>query len=120
MDYWSPANPEGKYPRVISGAHAKAEPGMYQDRSFVRLQDISLSYNFAPLLEKLNAKNISLFVSGKNLATWTSWDGWDPESVITDPATVNNAVPNTNYPNGIVAGGRPILRSFSVGLNITY
>jgi TonB-dependent starch-binding outer membrane protein SusC len=104
IDYWSPNNPNGKYPRNISGSRAKIEPNMYEDRSFIRLQDVSLSYNLASsVLKKVNAQSINLFVSGKNLATWTKWQGWDPETG-----------------EGIVAGGRPVMKAFTVGLNITY
>src|SRR4030095_9132264 len=40
VDYWSPANPGGKYPRIISGNHSTVEPAMWESRSFVRLQDV--------------------------------------------------------------------------------
>lgn len=110
IDFWSPRNPTGKYPRNISGSRAKIEPNMYQDRSFVRLQDVSISYNLATgLLKNLKAQTINLYVSGKNLYTWTNWEGWDPEA---------NAADGT--PLGLVIGGRPVLRGFTVGLNIIY
>ena len=83
---------------------------MYQDRSFVRLQDVSISYNLASsLLKKAMAQSIYLYVSGKNLYTWTNWEGWDPE-----------AVDNDGNPMGLIIGGRPVLRGFTVGLNIVY
>jgi TonB-linked SusC/RagA family outer membrane protein len=110
IDFWSPSNPTGKYPRNISGSRAKIEPNMYQNRSFVRLQDVSLSYNLAAsLLKKFKAQTINLYVSGKNLYTWTRWEGWDPEANASD-----------GTPLGLVIGGRPVLRGFTVGLNITY
>jgi TonB-dependent starch-binding outer membrane protein SusC len=117
VEYWSPANPDAKYPRNISGSPAKIEPMLYQDRSFVRLQDVSLSYNLAnTLLKKLDAQSINIFVSAKNLATWTKWEGWDPESV----QDLDNDPLTQLEPVGIAAGGRPILRAFAVGINITY
>jgi hypothetical protein len=76
---------------------------MYEKRNFVRLQDVTLSYNFASLIKKANVQAMSLYVSGKNLVTWTNWEGWDPETG-----------------EGLVIGGRPVLRAFTVGLNITY
>lgn len=110
IDFWSPSNPTGKYPRNISGSRAKIEPNMYQDRSFVRLQDVSLSYNLATsLLKKFKAQSINLYVSGKNLYTWTNWEGWDPE-----------ANDNDGNPMGLIIGGRPVLRGFTVGLSIVY
>lgn len=109
IDFWSPSNPNGKYPRNISGSRAKIEPNMYQDRSFVRLQDVSLSYDLAGLLKKFKAQSVNLYVSGKNLYTWTKWEGWDPE-----------AVDNDGNPMGLIIGGRPVLRGFTVGLSIVY
>jgi TonB-dependent starch-binding outer membrane protein SusC len=112
IDYWSPRNPDGKYPRNISGTRAKVEPNMYQDRSFVRLQDVSLSYNLTNVFKKLNARSLNVFVSAKNLFTWTKWEGWDPEAIDTSV--------NPPAPVGIVAGGRPVLRAFAIGASITY
>lgn len=112
IDFWSPTNPTGKYPRNISGSRAKIEPNMYQSRSFIRLQDISLSYNLGNLLKSTKAQSINLYISGKNLYTWTKWEGWDPE--VNDNDTDGNPV------NGLNNGGRPVLRAFTVGLNIVY
>lgn len=109
INYWSPANPTGKYPRNISNSHAKVEPNMWQDRSFIRLQDISLSYNLAPLVKKIKFQALNVFVSGKNLVTWTDWEGWDPE-----------ALDLTGNPMGLITNGRPVMRAFTVGVNITY
>ncbi|MCU7550084.1 TonB-dependent receptor [Chitinophagaceae bacterium LB-8] len=102
IDYWSPANPNGKYPRNISGSRP-IEPNQFEKRNFVRLQDVSLSYNFANLVKDVKFQSLTLYVSGKNLATWTNWEGWDPETG-----------------EGVVIGGRPVLRAFTVGLNIIY
>jgi len=102
IDYWSPANPNGKYPRFVSSP--AIAPTFYQDRSFIRLQDISLSYQFkGSLLKTLNMQNLTLYVSGKNLATWTKWGGWDPETG-----------------QGLTTGGRPVMKGYSVGINVTF
>jgi TonB-dependent starch-binding outer membrane protein SusC len=116
IDYWSPSNPGGKYPRNISGARSYNETtiGRWQDRSFIRLQDVSLSYNLATLLKSSKVQAINLYVSGKNLITWTNWDGWDPEPVDTQ----NNVT--GGYSTGGTLGTRPVMRAFTVGVNITY
>lgn len=114
IDYWSPSNPNGKYPRNISGARSYNETSLnrWQDRSFVRLQDASISYNLAAtVLKKVKAQAINIYISGKNLITWTKWEGWDPEPVSTDG--LNNAA-------GGLLGTRPVMRAFTVGINITY
>ena len=52
----------------------------YADRDFVRIQDVSLAYTFRPaLLERFQLTNLRVYVSGRNLATFTDWPGWDPE-----------------------------------------
>ena len=117
VDYWSPRNPNGKYPRIISGSHSKVEPNLYESKSFVRLQDVSLSYNLpATILGKIKAQAINIYVSGKNLATWTNWEGWDPETLV--PITTNGVT--TDMPNGLRTDGRPALRAFTFGIHITY
>ncbi|MGN8059496.1 SusC/RagA family TonB-linked outer membrane protein [Pedobacter sp. 22163] len=102
IDFWSPDHPDGKYPRSI--VSATLNPPLFQNRSFVRLQDVSLSYKFSgKLIERMKLQNLNVFVSGRNLATWTKWDGWDPE---------------TNQ--GLTNDGRPVFKGYSVGLNVTF
>jgi TonB-dependent starch-binding outer membrane protein SusC len=113
IDYWSPNNPNGKYPRNVSGTRSKFEPNNWQSRSFVRLQDVTLSYNFASLLQKLEVQTLSVFVSGRNLHTWTNWEGWDPESFYNDDNGVAQA-------EGLRIGGRPLLRTFTFGMNLVF
>lgn len=102
-DLWQPNNPNGVDP-VFPGRNPTVSPNVYQDRSFIRLQDVSLSYDFnTELINKLKMESLQIFVSGKNLATWTDWRGWNPEDG-----------------TGLGAGGRPLLRSYSLGLNVTF
>ena len=99
-DYWSPRNPDAVYARSISTP--KITPTVYEDRSFVRLQDVSLSYAFPKsVTNKVGLNEIDLFFSGKNLLTFTKWHGWDPEA-------------------GSTYSGRPVMRSFSFGVSLTY
>jgi TonB-linked SusC/RagA family outer membrane protein len=101
VDFWTPSNLNAKF-RSPSGT-SSINPNVYQDRSFVRLQDVILSYDFDPgLLSKIRVEALRLFVSGKNLYTWTKWDGWDPETG-----------------SGLGYGGRPVMRHFTVGLELT-
>ena len=76
--YWRPdaptTNTTGMYNVPLR------QSGIYQSRSFVRLQDVSLSYNFTKsLLKTMRVDGLQVYVSGKNLYTWTKWEGWDPE-----------------------------------------
>jgi TonB-linked SusC/RagA family outer membrane protein len=76
--YWTPDNPVNNIPAIYYSP--PLTPGIYQSRSFVRLQDVSLSYNFGKsILSKTGLNSLQLYVSGKNLYIWTDWPGWDPE-----------------------------------------
>ncbi|MFV0506535.1 MAG: SusC/RagA family TonB-linked outer membrane protein [Bacteroidales bacterium] len=83
MPYWSVTRPDGDY---VSPAYNKpVDHAFYQDASFLRIQDVTLSYNLGDfLLEKLKIKDWQLYVSGRNLYVWTDWIGYDPESGSSD------------------------------------
>ena len=108
IDYWSPSNPNAEYPRSAVGP--ALAPTVYKSRNFVRLQNVSLTYHFGKALtSKLSADNLSVFVSGNNLITWTNWKGWDPETGV---GLVDSFGPFNN--------ARPVLRTYSTGVNITF
>ncbi len=77
--YWMPNNPVKNAPAMFYSP--PQIHGVYEERSFVRLQDVSFSYSFGKrTLNSLGFNSLQLFISGKNLHTWTKWSGWDPES----------------------------------------
>ena len=76
--YWRPDNAVNN--AVGCYYNAKVNPSNYNSRSFVRLQDVTLSYTIpTELIKKIGMGNTLVYVSGKNLYTWTKWAGWDPE-----------------------------------------
>jgi TonB-dependent starch-binding outer membrane protein SusC len=100
-DYWMPENPNAKYRRLDNPSSYGGSP--YTQRSFIRLQDVSLSYALPKdLLDKLNIKGFSLSLAGKNLATWTKWIGSDPETGV-------------GFEPGL-----PLLTSISLGMNVQF
>lgn len=110
LDYWTPENPDAKYQRPNINVSDGIAGTQYSQRNFIRLQDISLSYNFPrTVINKLKMQNLKLYLSGKNLLTITKWPGWDPE--ITD--SNGNAVKITR--NGV-----PVMKSYTIGLNVEF
>ncbi|AWV98520.1 SusC/RagA family TonB-linked outer membrane protein [Arcticibacterium luteifluviistationis] len=102
--YWTTSNPIDTNPRI--NYRNPLGYGFYQDRSFVRLQDVSLSYNVPERwADMLHVSGLQVYASGKNLHTWTSWEGWDPE---------------------FGGGGRnpgdngPLLKTFVGGINVSF
>jgi len=101
-DYWTPSNPDARY-----RAQDKA-PGIeyryYGDRSFIRLQDVTIAYRFDQnVSEKWGIKGLKVFVSGKNLATFTNWVGWDPETG-----------------SGLQINGIHVMKGFSFGVDVSF
>ena len=106
FDYWTPENPNARYRQL--GYYTQALGGYgfspYVQRSFVRLQDVTISYNVpSAFLNKFKVNRLKLYVTGKNLLTFTDWDGWDPETG-----------------TGLVSNQYPVMRSYSVGLNLEF
>jgi TonB-linked SusC/RagA family outer membrane protein len=109
LPYWTPANPENKYPRPNYGNPLGY--GFYQNTGFVRLQNLAFSYIFPKSITgKLKMSTLKLFVSATNLFTATGWTGLDPANA----AQIGG---NGGSTNTTVNQSTPITRVFSVGLN---
>ncbi len=115
-DYWTPTNPDARYRRLDQ--ESAFDYIYYGDRSFVRLQDITVAYRLNPsLVERLGIQNLKVFVSGKNLFTWTDWEGWDPEI---DRERQSDGELEQQSKGGFAANSRPVLRGFSIGLDMSF
>lgn len=101
-EYWTPEKPSNISPRA--NYRNSRGYGFYQSREFLRLQDITLSYNFSKkLLDKTNFfTQAKVFVSGKNLLTLTNWRGLDPEA------------------GQRIGEGSPSFKTISLGLNVSF
>jgi TonB-dependent starch-binding outer membrane protein SusC len=91
-----------------------------EDGSFLRMRDVSLTYNFNHLLAKQKwIKGASLTVGARNLFTITKYTGLDPEAT-----SSQDSQGNTTTGVGAVKGadyfGIPNLKSFLIGLNIEF
>jgi TonB-dependent starch-binding outer membrane protein SusC len=114
---WSPLNPDGVY--SSSTAQGSIVPIRYEDRSFIRLQDVSLGYDLPKkIISSIGFENINIYVSGKNLLTFTKWHGWDPEA---NNGTVRPIGRSSDInKSGDDYEGRPVMRSFTFGINVTF
>lgn len=66
--------------RAVATVFDGLETGYFEDAGFVKLREVSLTY-FAPAqwARRIGASALSFTLSGRNLATWTSYTGVDPE-----------------------------------------
>ena len=89
--YWRPDRPTSNTTGIYNVP--PVESGVYQSRSFVRLQDISLSYSLPDaLLEKADIHSAQVYVSSKNPYVWTKWQGWDPETGTSNTPLMRNLI----------------------------
>ncbi len=79
IPYWTPENKSNEYPSAYYSNDGRFL-GL-QSRGFARIQDVSLSYTFdQPWVREAKISSFKLYISGKNLATFTNWQGGDPET----------------------------------------
>lgn len=103
IPWWTPENQSNVYPSATFSGDGGRFLGL-QNRAFVRLQDVTLSYTFRePWVKNMNIQNLKVFFTAKNLFTITNWEGGDPEVGVT-----------------VGANTYPVLTSFSVGANISF
>lgn len=101
-DWWTPRNPNATYQML--GARTPVNTTLYMQRNFVRLQNVSLSYTLnSELLNKTKIRNLTAYISGYNLITFTKWRGWDPETGI-----------------GLQTNAMPVMKNFSIGFNAEF
>ena len=83
-----------------------------EDGSYLRLKDVSLSYNFkGKLLKKWGITRLQPYFTATNLLTWTSYSGMDPEV---------NQWGNSGTVQGIDWGTYPHCRSYVFGINVEF
>jgi TonB-linked SusC/RagA family outer membrane protein len=78
---YTPNDQEVNYENYISTFHAQSYGNHYYDQTFLKLREVTLSYNFPQaLLERsfINAASVSLI--GRNLLLWAKIDYLDPDS----------------------------------------
>lgn len=98
----------GQLPRGWINSVYQIEEWRVDDGSFVKLREISLSYNFG----KLNVfRDLTLSASGRNLISWDDYKGYDPE--------VNSGGQSTVLRN-VDFGTVPIPRTFSLSLRAKF
>lgn len=83
-----------------------------EDGSFLRIKDVTLSYNLASSkMKKLGITKLQPYMTASNLLTFTKYLGFDPEV---------NQWGNSGTVQGIDWGTYPQTRTFIVGLNVEF
>ena len=90
-----------------------------EDGSFVRLRDVSVTYDLTDNLHIKWLKKLSITASGRNLLTFTKYTGMDPENT-TAVDSQGNAITGIGISKGVDNFGVPNLRSYQLGINIGF
>ncbi len=81
-NWWTPDNPTNEYYMNALRAHNMGGAGAsyYENASFIRIKDVSLSYDFPRgILNTIGIEKLRIFTTVRNLATFTHWKDGDPE-----------------------------------------
>ncbi|MBP3252278.1 MAG: TonB-dependent receptor [Prevotella sp.] len=105
---WTGEGTSNSMPRAVFGdpnQNNRISDRFVENGSYLRLKTISLGYNFPKAwLKPLTIENVRLTLSCENVATITSYSGFDPEVAI----------------NGIDLSRYPISRTFNIGVNFNF
>jgi hypothetical protein len=83
------------------------------DASFAKLREISVSYELPPsFVQRFGLSRANVTVAGRNLATWTKWDGIEPEAFFVSGARAGYAQVEQN--------ALPQLRQFATTINVSF
>jgi TonB-linked SusC/RagA family outer membrane protein len=81
-NWWTPDNPSNEWVMNKENAHKQNgfSASIYEKTDFARIKDVSLGYDLPKaLIGKAGFTRVRLYVTGRNLATFTKWRGMDPD-----------------------------------------
>ncbi|WP_215225982.1 SusC/RagA family TonB-linked outer membrane protein [Echinicola shivajiensis] len=113
LDYWKEPGDITKTPKPYEGGQ---EPGtssigtqstrLVNDGGYIRLKQVTLNYSLpVAIANKIGMKRARIYAQGINLATFTKFNGIDPEVLSVGSSTYGA------YPNS---------KQFSAGINLTF
>ena len=90
-----------------------------EDGSYLRLQNVSLSYNFPKRwVSKIGLSMVKLYASVSNLFTLTKYSGYDPEVGMARDQYSNYS--QSALLNGFDTGRYPSPRVYTFGINVGF
>lgn len=111
LDYWTPENTDAFFPRNYSlggvnyGYNRSTQTKYLLSGAYLRIKNITLGYTLpSSWVEKVKIDKLRIYVAAENVAKFDSW----PEGV--NPTLVNKGAGATY----------PLLKGYSIGLNMTF
>lgn len=118
VDRWYQPGDNANYPAVNPNLeNTNPSSRWLYDGSYIRLNNLNISYDLTSQLSSIGISNCSIYVGGQNLFTITSYPGYDPDVSYTDP---NGGTISQNINRGIDLFSTPQPRVFITGLKIGF
>lgn len=99
----------GELPRGYNSATFQTFERYIEDGSFVKLRELNFSYDFK--IKSKSIDNITLSLIGRNIVSFDSYSGWDPEV---------SSFGQRNGIRGMDFNEVPIPRTIELGININF
>lgn len=111
LNRWTPTHTNTDVKAAYQDPAITISDRFIEDATYYRLKNISLGYNIPKaVLSKANIKNLRVYVSAQNAATWTNYTGFDPEVSLNGQSLINKGIDSGVYPNN---------KSYQVGLSLS-
>lgn len=111
LDRWTGEGTSNRMPRVTNDNINWQFSDLYlQDGDFFRISNLTLGYNFAPMINQKWLSNCRLYFQVQNLVTFTKYDGMDPEI----------GYGTSSWVSGVDLGFYPRSRTYLFGVNLSF
>jgi len=113
VNRWQPDAADTDFPRAIltdPNGNIRVSDRWMESGDYLRISNIQLGYTFpASLLQRANIRMLKIYVTAKNLYTFTNYSGYDPDI---------GAFQGDAQRSGIDLGRYPLSRTFLFGINL--
>lgn len=113
VDRWRPDNPDpnAPFPRATSNLNVSPSSFFVEDASFLRINNIRLSYALPLATLNVPVQSASVYISGQNLVTFTDYSWFTPDV---------NSWGGGDLRIGVDRGSYPTNRTFTFGTQISF
>ncbi|MVN20261.1 SusC/RagA family TonB-linked outer membrane protein [Mucilaginibacter arboris] len=117
IGYWTPTNGSQDF-QSLTYTNTRGY-GYPHDASYTRIKDITLSYVIPQrVVNNIGLSGLTVYLSGRNLYTFTNWIGWDPEQTYYTRGTSNTGANQSAFVADWT-NNYPVTRTIVLGLNIS-
>lgn len=122
-NYWTEDNPNAFLPRY-TGYYAPLYKGTsnantryMMDASYLRLKNLQVGYNLPQAwVSKIHLSKVSIYLSAENLFTWSPMYKWSKDINVSNIGSSDKDLSSSRGD----AFNYPMMRSYTIGLNVTF